>query len=523
MIERDDADRSCSERVIVLAPTARDGDVTRRLLAEAGIDVAVCQGWRHAEELMHEGAGALMVTDAAFADAGFAVLLNVLERQPAWSNLPVVALCRHGLEAPGLREARLRNLTVLDRPTSTRVMVSAVRTALRGRRWQYQIRDQIDSLLRADHSLRQADQRKDEFLATLAHELRNPLAPIRTGLQLLGANPPQDEAQYKGVTDMMDRQMSHLLRLIDDLLEVSRISTGKLILQRESLDMRRVVEMALESCQPLIERGGHQLSVTLPDEELWVDGDLTRLAQSLSNLLNNAAKYTPDGGRIWVTLARAGAQAVLTVRDSGVGVPQDMIGRVFDMFAQVNRSLERAQGGLGIGLALVRSLVTLHGGQVSAVSAGPGLGSTFTIELPLAAEDSAPAPLPASEPEPAPPARILVVDDNDDAATSLAMLLSLSGHEVEVANSGPAALQTAASFLPQAVFCDVGMPGMDGHEFATRLRQDPRFASTLLVALTGWGSEEDKKRSRAAGFDEHLTKPASVDAVSALLARLQAG
>ncbi|HEY1127904.1 MAG TPA: ATP-binding protein [Roseateles sp.] len=520
MLKLDEPGGSYSERVVVLAPTSRDGQVTHKLLREAGVEAVIAEGWRHAEELMRDGAGALMITDLAFTDPGFAVLLNVLERQSPWSNLPVLALCRAGTQAPALREARLRNLTTLDRPTSTRVMISAVRTALRGRRWQYQIRDQIDSLLRADISLRQADQRKDEFLATLAHELRNPLAPIRTGLQLL-SRPGQDEAQLKGVTEMMGRQMSQLLRLIDDLLEVSRITTGKLVLQRETLDMRRVVEMALEACQPLIERGSHHLTVTLPDEALCVDGDLTRLAQSLSNLLNNAAKYTPDGGRIAVTLARAGQQAVLTVRDSGVGLPQEMIARVFDMFAQVNQSLERAQGGLGIGLALVRSLVTMHGGRVSAESAGPGLGSSFTMELPLAARDSEPAPLQdEAAPAAAPAVRILVVDDNDDAASSLAMLLALSGHEVEVENSGQAGLHRAATFLPQAVFCDVGMPGMDGHEFAARLRQDPRFASTLLVALTGWGSEEDKKRSRAAGFDEHLTKPASVAAVAALLARL---
>ncbi|MGQ3052589.1 MAG: hybrid sensor histidine kinase/response regulator [Roseateles sp.] len=520
MLAHEDADRSYSERVIVLAPTARDGDVTRKLLAEARIEVVLATGWRHAEALINEGAGALVLTDANFAEPGFPVLVAVLERQPGWSNLPVLALCRNGLETPALREARLNNVTMLDRPTSMRAMVSAVRTALRGRRWQYQIRDQIDSLMRADRSLRLADQRKDEFLATLAHELRNPLAPIRTGLQLL-ARPVQDETHVKSVMRMMDRQMSQLLRLIDDLLEVSRISTGKLVLQREPLDMRRVVEMALEACQPLIERGGHRLSVTLPDEALWVDGDLTRLSQSLSNLLNNAAKYTPDGGDIAVTLARADGQAVLAVRDSGVGLPQDMIARVFDMFAQVNRSLSRAQGGLGIGLALVRTLVTMHGGRVNAASAGPGLGSTFTIELPLAPEDSVPAPLAAdSELEVVRPVRILVVDDNDDAATSLAMLLALSGHEVQVENSGQAALRKAAEFLPQAIFCDLGMPGIGGHEFATRLRQDERFASTLLVALTGWGSEEDKKRSRAAGFNAHLTKPAGMDAVSALLADL---
>lgn len=517
----DEAHRSYSERVIVMAPTQRDGDVTRKLLAEARVDVVIAKGWRHAEELIHEGAGALMVTDVTFADPGFAVLLNVLERQPSWSNLPVLALCRQGQQAPALREARLRNLTMLDRPTSARAMLSAVKTALRGRRWQYQIRDQIESLLSAERSLRLADQRKDEFLATLAHELRNPLAPIRTGLQLLGAGPPADAAQYRAVTHMMERQMNQLRRLIDDLLEVSRISTGKLTLQREPLDLREVVSMALEACQPLIDRGGHRMSVTVPDEPLWVDGDPARLSQALSNLLNNACKYTPDGGSIWLTLDRADGQAVLRVRDSGVGLPEDMIARVFDMFAQVNRSLERAQGGLGIGLALVRSLVTMHGGRVVAESPGPGQGSSFTIELPLAAEDSVPAPLPV-RPEPGTPQalRILVVDDNEDAAASLAMLLALSGHAVEVENSGQAALRKAETFLPQAVLCDLGMPGMSGHEFATRLRQDRRFAATLLVALTGWGSEDDKRRSRAAGFNEHLIKPASVDEVAALLARV---
>ncbi|PTT77926.1 hybrid sensor histidine kinase/response regulator, partial [Pelomonas sp. HMWF004] len=393
-------------------------------------------------------------------------MLGVLESQPPWSNLPVLALCRQGPQALALREARLRNLTVLDRPTSTRMMVSAVMTALRGRRWQYQIRDQIDSLLQADRSLRLADQRKDEFLATLAHELRNPLAPIRTGLQLL-ASRPEDPAQWRSVTEMMERQMSQLLRLIDDLLEVSRIATGKLVLQRELLDMRCVVETALESSAPLIERGGHQLAVVLPDEAIWVHGDLTRLAQSLNNLLNNAAKYTPDGGCIWVTLARTGDDAVLTVRDSGIGLPPDMIARVFDMFTQVNRSLARAQGGLGIGLALVRSLVALHGGKVHAASPGAGLGSTFTLQLPVTAPMPAAAePATFATPEPVQPKRILVVDDNEDAAESLAMLLAIGGHALRVEHSGPAALDTAAVFLPQAIFCDVGMPGMGGYEVA---------------------------------------------------------
>ena len=244
-------DPSHAERVIVLAPTARDAEVTCRLLADAGVTGVASRDWVQALALLEEGAAALMLTELAVTQPGFAQLLPALQNQPAWSNLPVLALCRHGRLPPVLREAGLRNLTVLDRPTSTRVVLSAVMTALRGRRWQYQIRDQIESLQQADRALRQADQRKDEFLATLAHELRNPLAPIRTGLELLGALPP-DAARRKTVIAMMDRQMRQLLRLIDDLLEVSRISTGKLVLQRERLDLRRVVDTALEACAPLV-------------------------------------------------------------------------------------------------------------------------------------------------------------------------------------------------------------------------------------------------------------------------------
>jgi two-component system, sensor histidine kinase len=500
-----------SERVVVLAPTPRDAAVTRRLLAGAGIHTIVGQGWPHVQELVRDGVGAIVLTDLTLADRGIAALLESLDRQPGWSDLPVLALCRPGTQALALRLLGLRNLTVLDRPTSMGAMVSAVQTALRGRRWQYQIRDQIESL-------RVADQRKDEFLATLAHELRNPLAPIRTGLELM-ARLPADGARREAVMAMMDRQLNQLLRLIDDLLEIARISTGKLVLQRERLDMRHIVETALEACAPLVSRGGHRLTVRMCEQPLWVDGDPARLAQSLSNLLNNAAKYTPDGGRITITLASEGGQAVLTVEDTGVGLPADMIGRVFDMFAQVNRSLDRAQGGLGIGLALVKSLVGLHGGQVSASSPGPGLGSTFTIRLPLLEAPAAvPQPPAADMPEPAAPLRVLVVDDNQDAAESLAALLALAGHHVRVAHGGQEALDTAPDFMPHAVFCDLGMPGMDGHEFARRLRRDGRFATTLLIALTGWGAEEDQRRSRAAGFDRHLTKPASAAALAALLA-----
>ena len=519
MKSQDDPDHSYSERVIVLAPTARDGEVTARLLAGASIHSVHGQGWRHVEELIRAGAGALLLTDTTLADPAFKGLLSALQSQPSWSDLPVLALCRHEHQASAMREAGLRNLTVLDRPTSTRAMVSAVETAVRGRRWQYQIRDQMDSLQQADVALRLADQRKDEFLATLAHELRNPLAPIGTGLKLL-PRVGDDPVQLRGVTDMMERQVSQLVRLIDDLLEVSRISTGKLTVLRERLDLRRVLESALESCAPVVASRGHRLDVTMPDQAVTVHGDLARLAQALGNLVNNAAKYTPDGGRITVALGRAGEAAVLTVTDNGIGLSADMLERVFDMFAQVKQSLERSQGGLGIGLALVRSLVSLHGGSVSAQSPGPGEGSTFTITLPLLNDLLQAAVAAQKAPVSATARSILVVDDNQDAAVSMALLLGLSGHEVRVEHGGQAALDAAVTFRPQVVICDLGMPGIGGYEVATRLRQDRRFADTLLVALSGWGAKEDKERSRAAGFDAHLTKPASMDAVAALLARL---
>ena len=517
MSPADTPEHTYSEQVIVLAPTARDGEVTARLFADASIRCELARDWQQAEALIRGGAGALVVTDTTLSDPAFGSLLTALDSQPSWSNLPVLALCRHAHQASALRDRGLRNLTVLERPTSTSAMISAVGTALRGRRWQYQLRDQLEALQYAERSLRRADQRKDEFLSTLAHELRNPLAPISTGLHLL-TRVPDDPVQVHSVTAMMERQLNQLVRLVDDLLDVSRISTGKIMLQRERLDLRRVVETALETCAPLVARGGHRLHVTLPDEAVWVHGDLTRLAQALSNYVNNAAKYTPDGGRIAVALARAGESAVLTVSDNGAGLPADMLVRVFDMFTQLSPSLERSQGGLGIGLALVRSLVTLHGGTVSAQSPGVGKGSTFTITLPLVdALAHAGAALP-QEPGAATPRRILVVDDNQDAADSMAMLLGIEGYEVRVEHSGQAALETAARFRPDVLFCDLGMPGMSGYEVAKFLRDDHRFDDVLLVAVSGWGAAADKERSRAAGFDAHLTKPAGADALVALLA-----
>jgi PAS domain S-box-containing protein len=369
----------------------------------------------------------------------------------------------------------------------------------------------------AEHALREADRRKDEFLATLAHELRNPLSPVRTGLQVLNLTDDADTALR--TRQMMERQLAHMVRLIDDLLDVSRITSGKVVLRRERITLQEAVRSALESARPMIEAAGHRLQVDLPREPVWLDADPTRLAQVLGNLLTNAAKYTPDRGEIHLVAREVNGDAEVSVRDTGLGIPADALADVFGMFAQVNRTLDRAQGGLGIGLALARRLVEMHGGAIRAASDGLGCGSTFTVTLPLA--PAAPAALPVgieSAAESA-PRRVLVVDDNVDAAETLVMLLRLDGHDTRYAHSGADGLRIADAFLPDVVFLDIGMPGMSGHDVARNLRRDARFERTLLVAASGWGGDGDKRLSLEAGFDLHLTKPVSADAVRHALAR----
>jgi two-component system CheB/CheR fusion protein len=372
---------------------------------------------------------------------------------------------------------------------------------------------------RAEEALREADRRKDEFLAMLAHELRNPLAPISNAVRVLRAKgPPLPELQW--ARDVIDRQVQQMTRLVDDLLDVSRITRGKIMLRRERVELAAVVSSAVEASRPLVEKWGHELTVKLPPEPVHLEADPTRLAQVLSNLLNNAAKYTDQGGRIALTAAREGDALLIRVRDSGVGIPREMLPHVFEMFTQVDGSLERSQGGLGIGLTLVRSLVQMHGGTVTAHSDGPGKGSEFVVRLPLAgaARDRGPQAANGSPAAAPPRSRILVVDDNRDAADSLAMLLRLSGHEVHVAHDGLEAMGTAAVFRPDVVLLDIGLPKLNGYEAGRRIRRE-RGDGVVLIALTGWGQEEDRARSKEAGFDHHLTKPVNLDALQQLLAK----
>ena len=370
---------------------------------------------------------------------------------------------------------------------------------------------------RTEEALKETDRRKDEFLATLAHELRNPLAPLKNSLHLLHMISPPD-ARTRAVHEMMERQVNHLVRLVDDLLEMSRISRGALELRPERVELSAIVRNAVETSQPLIERAGHRLDLSLPQRPLWLDGDPVRLAQILSNLLNNAAKYTPAGGRIALHAREHLAEVVVAVEDNGIGIAPEALARIFEMFSRGEHTDEPGDPSLGIGLPLARRLAEMHGGSIEARSQGRGRGAEFLLRLPLAAEQQAAAAAERRDEAVAEQKRVLVVDDNRDAADSLGMLLDALGVHVNVVHNGPDALAAFAHFAPSLVLLDIGMPEMDGYEVARRIRSLFPESRAEIVALTGWGQEEDRRRASAAGFDHHLTKPADIEDLQRLLA-----
>jgi len=457
------------------------------------------------------GAGALVLTDAALVTPDIARVVEVLSRQPQWSDLPIVLLSRTDAQSPGIGKilSALTNVTLLDRPTSARTLLSAVQAALRGRDRQYHTRDQLEALHRTEEALRMreqqlstADRRKDEFLAMLAHELRNPMAPIRNAGELLARILP-DESRMQSAVAIVRRQITHLSRLVDDLLDVSRITQGRIELQRHPVDLNTVVAQAMESVEPLMRSKRHQVAVTSPSKQLCVNGDSARLVQCVSNILTNSAKYTDDGGKIRVELGEENSQAVLSVVDNGVGISQELLPQIFDLFVQSDRSLDRALGGMGIGLSVVKQLIEMHGGTVEARSRGPGAGATFEVRLPLVetsvqAQDEQPT-------RPAPARRVLIIDDNADAANSLSLLLKMEGHEAEPVYDPREALERLQQFDPEVILLDIGLPGMDGYEVARRMRA--QGSAARIVALTGYGQSEDIQRATEAGFDSHLIKP----------------
>ncbi|HUE70436.1 MAG TPA: ATP-binding protein [Pirellulaceae bacterium] len=370
-----------------------------------------------------------------------------------------------------------------------------------------------------EQELRNADRMKDEFLATLGHELRNPLAPIRNAVELLGIEDLK-EPDMRTAREMIARQVKVMVRLIDDLLNMSRISRNQLEICKERVELAAVVESAVEGSRPLIQQCGHALTVSLPTQPVPLDADPIRIAQVFVNLLNNAAKYTNRGGHIWLTAERQGSDAVVSVRDNGIGIPGDMLSRIFDMFTQVNQSREQSQGGLGIGLTLVRRLVEMHDGSIEARSNGPDAGSEFVVRLPAYIQPPQ-KPLPRNDGPRASAlsgCRILVVDDNEDSADIMGMLLRLKGNDIRIAHDGLAALEAAETFHPEFVLLDIGLPKLNGYEVARRVRQQPWGRDVILVALTGWGQDEDRVRSLEAGFNFHMVKPVALAALEELLA-----
>lgn len=368
-----------------------------------------------------------------------------------------------------------------------------------------------------------ADRRKNEFLATLAHELRNPLAPIRNALQILHLDPEPDVRQQ--TLGVIDRQLGQMVRLVDDLLDISRITNNKLQLRKARIELAEAIRSALETTRPFIEKAGHELTVRLPPEPVYVEADLTRLAQVFINLLNNSTKYTERGGHIWLTVETQGHEVTVSVRDTGIGITAEHLPQLFEMFSQAAPALERSGGGLGVGLALARGVVELHGGSIEARSEGLGKGSEILVRLPVAAA-------PAGEPQPSgsetelpqgPRCRILIADDNRDSADSLSLLLSLSGHETWTAHDGLEAIEAARSHNPDVALLDIGMPKINGYEVARRIRQEPWGQRILLVAITGWGQDDDKQQAREAGFDHHLTKPVNLADLRALLEEASQG
>lgn len=500
-------------RVLILAPLGRDADLMCAVLGGAGIACHPCADADELLTLLDREANTVLVTEEALTASLMSSLAQRLDEQPPWSDIPIVILTGHPSIEAKVRSfgglGRRANITLVDRPVRMKTLLTTVESVLRSRDRQYEIRDLMRLLEERVHE-------RDKFLAILGHELRNPLGAI-----LLATEMTDSDGTLEGENvDRIQRQARHLTQLVNDLLDLSRVTSGKIVLKPALINFREVVEQALETIRSL---NSHHLDISFhcTEESIYVSGDPLRLEQIVSNVLSNALKYTPDGGAVEVTLDCEGREAVLCVRDTGVGISPDRIGSIFELFAQAENAIGRSQGGMGIGLSLVRNLVQLHGGSVAVKSDGIGHGSEFTIRLPIAAE------VPAIKPQPERPrasvldsedrrTRIVVVEDNPDVRDLLRLKLGRLGYEVETASDGDGGLATILAVRPDFALVDIGLPGRDGHDIAREVRAE-LGSDIVLIALSGFGMPDDKKKAAEAGFDEHMTKPAEMSQLAAIL------
>jgi signal transduction histidine kinase/CheY-like chemotaxis protein len=487
-----------SERILILAPPGRDAELAMAALRGNGLAAEACPDVDDLCTKIGEGAGVAMLTEEALTSAAMRCLSDALAKQPAWADVPLLIftskpsaeLVVRSFEQLGDRA----NVMLIERPIRVKTMISTISAALRARRRQYEVRDLVNQL-------HQRVAERDQFLAMLSHELRNPLAALS-----LAADAIEGQGEPTNERAIIVRQTRHLAKLVDDLLDIARVTSGKIALHRTTVDLTDVVDHCVENVRARAEARRLRLSSTFEAAHAVVHGDPVRLEQIVVNLLSNAIKYTPPGGTIDVVLESDGAEVVLRVRDSGKGIAPEMLTRIFDMFTQGDVTLDRSEGGMGIGLTLVKRLVQLHGGSVRAYSRGAGSGSEFIIRLPLAAKKNAAAPRPKKSAAPV-PRQLVVVEDNPDIRDLLRIRLKHLGHEVAVAEDGPAGLETILAKRPEVALIDIGLPGIDGYEIARRVRAE-LGSDVYLVALTGYGQAEDKKKALEAGFDVHLTKPA---------------
>jgi DNA-binding response OmpR family regulator len=494
-------------RVLIADDNAEMRAFIRRLLFDR-YDVAVAANGREALESARRVRPDLLITDVVMPQLDGFGLIKAIRSDAALRTLPAIVLTERGEV-----DARVEGLEAgaddyLIKPFSPRELLARVRTCLELAR----MREEVERATGREEALRESNRRKDEFLSMLAHELRNPLAPLGYGIHLLGL-PDVSPDLLSRTRDMLDRQVHHMSRIVDDLLDVSRITSGKLSIVRERLDIARLVRQAVDDRRGALEADGLTIDVDIPSAPVWVVGDATRLTQSVDNLLDNARKFTVSGGHVSVRIAHESdiREMTITVIDDGIGIDASLLPYVFDVFAQAEQSLDRTRGGLGLGLAVTKGLIELHGGTIVATSAGKGCGAAFTIRIPTEVEPPAVAHLSFETPAMGKPLRVLIVEDNADAAEILRALLEYHGYLVSVAYTGPAGVTAAKAERPDVVLCDIGLPGMDGYAVAGALRKNPETVAARLIAVTGYGREADKRRALESGFDLHLVKPVDAE------------